>query len=919
MSILFSNFKTILEKKSVPVKKAVFTFGRFNPPTRGHLENIDKVFSLDGDHFIYISSSEDEKDNPLTPNQKLKILSQVRSDFKKDFKIASKDEATPLLVLKKLIDDDYDTIIFVVGEDRVEEFKDLFTEIPKGIKFEIISSGKRHKNVSGTKARTLAIKNDYSSFRDVMGDQFPESLIKKTFNTLRKKLITKEIELRENYISGNIFKIGSIVIEKNINMPETINVDGTERLTRNSEGKLIYPTEEGIVNFWKWFGNSKVVDDKGRPLVVYHGTYIDFDGFDKEKIKSRFDYSFGFHFTDNKKEASIYADSVTNGAEDFNPKSKFVKPVQNGGHVIPVYVLSNNPLIVNSEYTSASVEADLNRYDIIHKLYDAKQSGKAYDGVIIFSKRKTDYDNANYIVFDPNQIKSAIGNNGNFSNSAKITETYYQIIDRGTNYVRVVSESGDLRSFFLDDIEEVFEENILEKFELNKRKNNQITFKGYTTKNFDKTIAESFKHVLGDDNVYAVLSAIKHTDKFLGTGDLTEQYQHYEKSGFFLENLGCIENHNYRDIFENVLAEKIFKDIPIIKEITKSDKIKTANIILAALGIECNGTPEEKIDKAALKIKKEISQDTFEIYGSLLQLASDVGIQWNKDIFKIDMQKKLGLIETHNFEKFFDSISEQISSFDDILGLYEHDELRLIDEDYNTYPLNSSLLVEEAVLSGLKVNVLQKEKPKKLELKKESNGTNIEKRAKRLALKYLKDRRHRNTLHRLTDKERQKLEDILASKGSVITNISKKLCKKISDIEREKLKETVTESYQEEEDSTFENNGNIYSLNIIFDESENLPVEEFSISKLDWVLDYDLVRLDELKKELKRVESSDINIPILVWKDPKQEKSEQWVIVDGIHRLTKAIMKNKKTIKIRKLTNRIMQMALKTKGNKNDI
>lgn len=56
------------------------------------------------------------------------------------------------------------------------------------------------------------------------------------------------------------------------NLPETIEIDGEEKSTRNSEGGLIADTEEGIRNFYKWFGDSKVVDNDGRPLVMYHGT-----------------------------------------------------------------------------------------------------------------------------------------------------------------------------------------------------------------------------------------------------------------------------------------------------------------------------------------------------------------------------------------------------------------------------------------------------------------------------------------------------------------------------------------------------------------------------------------------------------------------------------------------------------------------
>lgn len=63
-------------------------------------------------------------------------------------------------------------------------------------------------------------------------------------------------------------------------LPETIEVDGLDRPTRNSNGKPIYPTEDGIRNFWRWFAGSKAVDAEGRPLVVYHGTNAKFDTFD---------------------------------------------------------------------------------------------------------------------------------------------------------------------------------------------------------------------------------------------------------------------------------------------------------------------------------------------------------------------------------------------------------------------------------------------------------------------------------------------------------------------------------------------------------------------------------------------------------------------------------------------------------------
>lgn len=82
-------------------------------------------------------------------------------------------------------------------------------------------------------------------------------------------------------------------------LPDTINIDGKERPTLNSNGQPIHPTEEGVRNFWKWFGDSKVVDAKGRPLVVYHGTDSQFDTFDRSKAGNG-PSKFGFWFADDQ-------------------------------------------------------------------------------------------------------------------------------------------------------------------------------------------------------------------------------------------------------------------------------------------------------------------------------------------------------------------------------------------------------------------------------------------------------------------------------------------------------------------------------------------------------------------------------------------------------------------------------------------
>jgi len=61
-------------------------------------------------------------------------------------------------------------------------------------------------------------------------------------------------------------------------------------------------------NFYKWFGDSKVVDEEGKPLVVYHGTRHAFETFDFSNVRdSGTTEGVGFYFSNNRDIAENYA------------------------------------------------------------------------------------------------------------------------------------------------------------------------------------------------------------------------------------------------------------------------------------------------------------------------------------------------------------------------------------------------------------------------------------------------------------------------------------------------------------------------------------------------------------------------------------------------------------------------------------
>ncbi len=71
------------------------------------------------------------------------------------------------------------------------------------------------------------------------------------------------------------------IMRKKMDIGEAYNNYLKETIEKyNAIGEVISTSEETLKSFWNWFGNSKMVDSSGRPLVFHHATTEDFDEFD---------------------------------------------------------------------------------------------------------------------------------------------------------------------------------------------------------------------------------------------------------------------------------------------------------------------------------------------------------------------------------------------------------------------------------------------------------------------------------------------------------------------------------------------------------------------------------------------------------------------------------------------------------------
>ncbi len=164
--------------------------------------------------------------------------------------------------------------------------------------------------------------------------------------------------------------------------------------------------------FWEWFGDSKVVDAEGNPLVVYHATTENFDVFKPGGN----DPSLSGHaiwFTDSR---------------EYQPAAHNIGAMRDGsaraGHnVMPVYLSMRRPLVIDDRTSlewARSVFANGSQEfpQLLPKAWvDAVRAGGEYDGIIYDAKSLAkdmgwkDSPVNEYIVFESNQIKSVFNKN----------------------------------------------------------------------------------------------------------------------------------------------------------------------------------------------------------------------------------------------------------------------------------------------------------------------------------------------------------------------------------------------------------------------------------------------------------------------------------------------------------------------------
>ena len=230
------------------------------------------------------------------------------------------------------------------------------------------------------------------------------------------------------------------------------------------------PDQTDTPAFRNWFGDSKVVDSDGKPLVVYHGT----KNAPTEFAKKRTGYASTFLGDYEVERHGIFAAESHELAEEYANQGE--KPTNQT--VMPLYLRIEDPLdTVDGQYTdglwnriekaaetlgaespyrTARHIGDLWSRGELWKMFDAdenqdptwniallKEAG--FDGMRIYERSEGDVGNtAAWVAFDPTQIKSATGNSGQFDGEnpdIRFSRSLGDTLTSAANSVRDVSAS----------------------------------------------------------------------------------------------------------------------------------------------------------------------------------------------------------------------------------------------------------------------------------------------------------------------------------------------------------------------------------------------------------------------------------------------------------------------------------------------
>jgi hypothetical protein len=415
--------------------------------------------------------------------------------------------------------------------------------------------------------------------------------------------------------ADEVIQVGPLVLAKNVKFGQDTDITGApivfsrQRQTETPE-------------FKKFFGNSKVVDADGKPLVVYRGAY--------DPAKD------GTFFSSKPETANAYA-------------------AEEGGFVEPVYMRLLNPLEVDAKGgTQMSMPYKGMNVGMTYLLKEAKKEG--HDGIIVRNVADIVEDNGTtdyYVSLGKKaQIKSATGNTGAFDETnPDITQSRQRIV-------------GDSKRAYTPEQKAMFQ-NVGRTVEVPTMKERIQSLRQDLGKKLAQGLADQFQPIKElSTKAYALARLSKGSagafEAFLNHGKLAVVDGVYDadRSGGFIERVGVPLQGELEDFLWWVASNRA-------ERLTQEDRERlfTAQDIAAGKSLD-NGTTKFEYTLQHGANAGSVTRDRTKIYRDALATFDE----FNKNA--MDIAEKSGLIDKdsrqyweHEFYVPFYRVSDEDGGF----------------------------------------------------------------------------------------------------------------------------------------------------------------------------------------------------------------------------------------------------------------
>ena len=110
------------------MKRVVFAWGRFNPPTIGHeklLQAVEKIAAGD-DFLIYPTHTQDKKKNPLDSKTKSDLMKKMFPSMSSN--IVYDPNTNTIIKALQTLQGTYHDCVLVAGSDRVSQYDAMISK-----------------------------------------------------------------------------------------------------------------------------------------------------------------------------------------------------------------------------------------------------------------------------------------------------------------------------------------------------------------------------------------------------------------------------------------------------------------------------------------------------------------------------------------------------------------------------------------------------------------------------------------------------------------------------------------------------------------------------------------------------------------------------------------------------------------------